>query len=89
MEALNQKYPDGYQNHVFKVNVSSDNFFYAVTLDMEDVHYLIKVPVQIDTNPEEEIIGEDKEVAPDDFTPGIDDAVEDAEDIPGDPDEVE
>jgi len=53
LELLVKKYPDGYQNHVIKVNTHGDNFFYGVTLDTSDVSYLIKVPVKIDTNPEE------------------------------------
>jgi hypothetical protein len=53
IELLNKKYPDGYQNHVIKVTTPKQDFFYGVTLDTSDTSYLIKVPVKIDTNPEE------------------------------------
>ena len=53
LELLHKKYTDGYQNHVMKVTTHGDNFFYGVTLDTPEVSYLIKVPVKIDTNPEE------------------------------------
>lgn len=53
LELLHKKYPDGYQNHVIKVSTPKNDFFYGVTLDTPDASYLIKVPVKIDTNPEE------------------------------------
>jgi hypothetical protein len=53
MEAISKKYPDGYQNHVIKVTTPKNDYFYAVTLDLPDASYLIKVPVKIDSNPEE------------------------------------
>jgi hypothetical protein len=53
IELLNKKYPDGYQNHVIKVNPPKKDAFYGVTLDTPDTSYLIKVPVKIDSNPEE------------------------------------
>lgn len=53
LDALNKRYPDGYTNHVIKISLTPDNFFYAVTLDMPEASYLIKVPVKIDSNPEE------------------------------------
>jgi hypothetical protein len=53
LEILHKKYPDGYQNHVIKVTTPKSDFFYAVTLDTEESSYLIKVPVKIDSNPEE------------------------------------
>lgn len=53
LDLLHKKYPDGYQNHVIKVNTHGDNFFYGVTLDTAEASYLVKVPVKIDSNPEE------------------------------------
>ena len=53
LDALNKKYPDGYTNYVMKVSLTADNSFYAVTLDMPDASYLVKVPVKIDSNPED------------------------------------
>lgn len=48
-EALNEKYPDGFQHHVFKVTKPNKDFFYAITVDTQDTSYLIKVDVKIDT----------------------------------------
>ena len=87
MDILNKKYPDGYMNHVFKVNLSPENFFYAVTLDLPDIHYLVKVQVKIDTNPEEEF--EDKEYASEDFAGGAggeEETIEGGDEIEATPD---
>jgi hypothetical protein len=48
LEALKLKYPDGHMNHIFKVTKPNNDFFYAVTLDLKDATYLIKVDVKID-----------------------------------------
>jgi hypothetical protein len=48
LEVLKEKYPDGYQNHTFKVTKPNNDFFYAVTVDTKDTSYLIKVDVKID-----------------------------------------
>ena len=48
-EALEEKYPDGFQHHVFKVTKPNKDFFYAITVDTQDTSYLIKVDVKIDT----------------------------------------
>jgi len=50
LEALNLKYPTGYQDYVFKVNKTETDFFYAVTVDTETASYLVKVEVIIDKN---------------------------------------
>ncbi len=87
-ELLNKKYPDGYQNHVIKVTTPKNDFFYAVTLDTPDISYLVKVPVKIDSNPEE-IEEKDFVTEPDDaITPDetFDDAESD-EDFDNIPDE--
>ncbi len=55
LEAIAKKYPDGWQNFVIKIEKCPDNFFHAITVDLEDSSYLIKVPVKIDTKIEEEI----------------------------------
>ena len=47
IEAIIRKYPDGYQNHVIKVQAGSNNF-HAVTVDLDEVSYLVKVKVKID-----------------------------------------
>jgi hypothetical protein len=54
-EALYNKYPDGYQYHVFKVTKPNNDFFYAVTVDTASASYLIKVDVKIDNTIEEKL----------------------------------
>lgn len=48
MELILQKYPDGYQDHIFKVTKPNNDFFHAITVDTPDTSYLIKVDVKID-----------------------------------------
>jgi hypothetical protein len=48
LEALMEKYPQGYQEYMFKVTKPNGDFFYAVTLDTSDTSYLVKVDVKID-----------------------------------------
>lgn len=55
MEALKEKYPDGYMHHVFKVTKPNNDFFHAVTVDTEDSSYLIKVDVKIDNITEDKL----------------------------------
>jgi|SRR3989304_5643672 len=49
LDALNNKYPDGFENHVIKVDKGNNNFFYGVTVDHEETSYLVKVDVSIDS----------------------------------------
>ena len=49
IEMLNEKYPLGWRNSIMKVDKGAGNFFHAVMLDTEDVSYLIKVEVKIDS----------------------------------------
>ncbi len=83
LELLHKKYPDGYQNHVIKVTTPKNDSFYGVTLDTSDTSYLIKVPVKIDTNPEEfdekEYNEESENITPDE---NFDDNSEEFENIP-------
>ncbi len=50
VEALNIKYPDGFENHIIKVDAGPTKQFYAVTIDHGETSYLVKVPVSIDSN---------------------------------------
>lgn len=50
MDALNNKYPDGYENHIIKVDKGNGDFFYGVTVDWGDTSYLVKINVAIDSN---------------------------------------
>ncbi len=47
--ALRMKYPEGWSNHIIKVNKGNNDFFHAITLDTEDTSYLVKVKVKVDT----------------------------------------
>lgn len=47
-EAILKKYPLGWVNHMIKVKGAGDSYFHAITLDTEEISYLIKVPVKID-----------------------------------------
>jgi hypothetical protein len=83
LNALRKKYPNGYEDHVFKVNAPNKEF-YAVTLDTEDASYLVKVNVKIDSsmndfdNDAEDDNGKDSFGTPDDDFDNI--ADEDQED---------
>jgi hypothetical protein len=84
LELLHKKYPDGYQNHVIKVTTPKNDFFYGVTVDTADTSYLVKVPVKIDTKPEEideKDYGEEETITPDeDFGEGAEDVENIADD---------
>jgi hypothetical protein len=48
MEAIRKKYPLGWVNHTIKVRTGGESFFFAITVDMDDTSYLVKVPVKVD-----------------------------------------
>lgn len=83
LEMLQKKYPDGYQNHVIKVTTPKNDVFWGVTLDTPEISYLVKVPVKIDTNPdeiEEKDYEDDNNITPDENFNG--ESSEDFENIP-------
>ncbi|MEI6576084.1 MAG: hypothetical protein WCO63_07910 [Bacteroidota bacterium] len=45
---IEKQYPEGWANHVIKVQGAKDNFFYAIVVDTEEISYLIKVKVKKD-----------------------------------------
>ncbi|MFC2086880.1 hypothetical protein ACFLSA_01785 [Bacteroidota bacterium] len=53
IEAINIKYPDGFENHVIKVNKSANEYFYAITIDTNETSYLVKVNVNVDASYDE------------------------------------
>ncbi len=55
LEAIHNKYPEGYQDRIFKVTKPNGDFFHAITVDTKDASYLIKVDVKIDTATDEKI----------------------------------
>ena len=49
LEALQEKYPEGWEGEMRKITKSNNEFFYAIELDFEDISYLVKVPFEIDS----------------------------------------
>ena len=54
IHAIKEKYPSGYGDALIKVQKPNGEFFHAITVDFEDVSYLVKVNVKIDNLTEEE-----------------------------------
>ena len=48
LEEIEKQYPDGWANHVMKVQGLKDNYFYAILVDTEEASYLVKVKVKKD-----------------------------------------
>ncbi|HZK08052.1 MAG TPA: hypothetical protein VFC92_07605 [Bacteroidales bacterium] len=48
-EAIRAKYPDGWGNHVLRVNKGNNEFFHVITIDTEDTSYMIRVNVKVDS----------------------------------------
>lgn len=75
LDILKEKYPKGYSDILMKVDKGNGQFFYAITLDTDEVDYLIKVDVKIDTEMEEverALFGSNNEQEGDDDFPGAD-----------------
>ena len=49
LEVLQQKYPEGWNGQTTKISKGNNEFFHAISLDIEDISYLIKVPVEVDS----------------------------------------
>ncbi|MDR0421044.1 MAG: hypothetical protein LBH30_06330 [Prevotellaceae bacterium] len=49
IELLNEKYPLGWRDYILKVEKGNGDFFHAIMLDTQDVSYLIKVTVKVDS----------------------------------------
>ena len=54
LQAIKEKYPFGYGDAIIKVQKPNGEFFHAITLDFEEISYLVKVDVKIDNLTEEE-----------------------------------
>ena len=54
VQAIREKYPLGYGDAIIKVQKPNGEFFHAITIDFEDISYLVKVDVKIDNLTEEE-----------------------------------
>jgi len=54
LQLIKDKYPLGYGDAIIKVQKPNGDFFHAITVDFEDISYLVKVDVKIDNlTPEE------------------------------------
>jgi hypothetical protein len=68
-EAIRKKYPDGWANHVLRINKGNNQFFHAINVDTEDASYMIKVNVKVDSIEElEKLENQDDHVDDDDDT---------------------
>jgi len=54
LQAIRDLYPAGYGDAIIKVEKPNGDFFHAITVDFEDVCYLVKIDVKIDNLTEEE-----------------------------------
>jgi hypothetical protein len=80
LELLREKYPNGWNDYVIKVNRTETDFFHAVMLETEEASYLVKVDVKIDTHPKDD----------DDILDGvISPVVDGSDDIAGGDDDVD
>lgn len=50
LEALQEKYPEGWEGQTTKISKGNNEYFHAISLDYEDISYLVKVPVEIDSS---------------------------------------
>ena len=57
-DEVRKRYPNGFVDHMIRVDKGQGDFFYAVVFETDDIIYLVKVDVKIDDRIEEE---EDKE----------------------------
>lgn len=68
--AFKEKYPKGYADYmgdIFKVEKPDGSFFYAISLEIPDAVYLIKIDVKVDDYEEaEKSLFEDPAIAGDD-----------------------
>lgn len=55
LEAFKLRYPHGHNDAMTRVDKPGGEFFYVVPLETEEISYLVKVDVKIDTKPEEEL----------------------------------
>lgn len=49
LEAIRQQYPKGYNDALIKIDKPNGDSFYAITVETEEAHFLVKVDVKIDT----------------------------------------
>jgi hypothetical protein len=76
MEMVKKKYPDGWANHVIRVNKGNNEFFHAITVDTDDTSYMIKVNVKVDSIEDLEKFAKEDDFDHDTEDSAIDEAVE-------------
>jgi hypothetical protein len=57
-DAVRKRYPNGFTEHMLRIDKGQNDFFYAVVFETDQVNYLVRIDVKIDDQIEEE---EDKE----------------------------
>ncbi len=50
LDALQERYPEGWEGEMRKITKPNNDYFYAIELDYEDVSYMVKVPFDIDSS---------------------------------------
>lgn len=55
LDALKKRYPLGYTDDMIRIDKPGGDFFYAVVLETDDVTYLVKVNVKIDSTATEDL----------------------------------
>jgi hypothetical protein len=85
LEELKKRYPNGWADYVIKVEKPTGDFFYAITLDIPDVSYLIKVDVKIDNrvkgeDEDKDIFGDDADSESEEFPDSADDSYDENDD---------
>ena len=48
-DLISEAYPMGWVNNVWRINKPNGEFFHAITLETDEVAYLIKVAVKVDS----------------------------------------
>lgn len=55
LQAFKTTYPHSYNEALIRIDKPGGDFFYVVPLETEEISYLVKVDVKIDTKPEEDL----------------------------------
>lgn len=53
-DAVKKHYPQGFSDHMIRIEKGQNDFFYAVVFETEDTNYLVKIDVNIDGQIEED-----------------------------------
>ena len=72
--AFKEKYPRGYSDYmgdIFKVDKPNGTFFYAISLEIPEAIYLIKIDVKIDNSEDESETGENNTFPDDEGNPAF------------------